>query len=287
MKLETFFEKFELFADAPGAVGKLRELILELAVQGRLVPQDPNDEPAKELLSQIAAEKRQLIAARVIRQQSNAAQISEDEIPFDIPIGWEWARLSSITRRIHYGYTASAKTEIKEVRLLRITDIQNNFVDWASVPGCEIDSNDVAQYSLQRGDILVARTGGTVGKTYLVQNIPLVAVFASYLIRIQGGSVLFDRYLKLFLESPAYWRQLEEGARGAAQPNVNGQTLGNMVVPLPPLAEQRRIVAKVDELMTLVDALESQLATARENAATLFAAAVAELTDGGECHDVA
>jgi restriction endonuclease S subunit len=186
--------------------------------------------------------------------------------------------LSSITRRIHYGYTASAKSELKDVRLLRITDIQNNFVNWPSVPGCEIAKDDVAQYQLERSDILVARTGGTVGKTYLVQEVPVVAVFASYLIRIQGGSALFDRYLKLFLESPTYWVQLEEGARGAAQPNVNGQTLGRMVVSVPPLAEQRRVVAKVSELMALVDALETQLAASRATAANLLAALVAELT---------
>ena len=256
----------------------LRKSILTLAVQGKLVPQDPNDEPAASLISQIAEEKRRLVAARIIREKDEAAPIADDEPPFEVPFGWEWTRLSSITRRIHYGYTASAKSELKDVRLLRITDIQNNFVDWPSVPGCEIAKDEVAQYQLERSDILVARTGGTVGKTYLVQDVPVVAVFASYLIRIQGGSALFDRYLKLFLESPTYWVQLEEGARGAAQPNVNGQTLGRMVVSVPPLAEQRRIVAKVEQLMSLVDELEAQLAASRATAANLLSALVAELT---------
>ncbi len=256
----------------------LRKAILTLAVQGKLVPQDPNDEPASDLISQIAEEKRHLVVAKIIREKDEAAQITKDELPFVVPEGWEWTRLSSITRRIHYGYTASAKSEIKDVRLLRITDIQNNSVDWQSVPGCEIAKDEVAQYQLERSDILVARTGGTVGKTYLVQDVPVVAVFASYLIRIQGGTALFDRYLKLFLESPTYWVQLEKGARGAAQPNVNGQTLGRMVVSVPPLAEQHRIVAKVEQLMASVDALEAQLATARATATNLLAAAVAELT---------
>ncbi len=256
----------------------LRKSILTLAVQGKLVPQDPKDEPATSLISQIAGEKRRLVAARIIRDKDEAAPITDDELPFEVPYGWVWTRLSSITRRIHYGYTASAKTELRDVRMLRITDIQNNFVDWASVPGCEIAEEDVAQYKLERGDILVARTGGTVGKTYLVQDVPVVAVFASYLIRIQGGSALFDRYLKIFLESPTYWVQLEEGARGAAQPNVNGQTLGRMVVSVPPLAEQHRIVAKVDQLMALVDELEQQLAASRATGEKLLEALVAELT---------
>ena len=136
---------------------------------------------------------------------------------------------------------------------------------------------DIPQYQLERGDILVARTGGTVGKTYLVGDAPVVAVFASYLIRVQGATALFDRYLKLFLESPAYWDQLEEGARGAAQPNVNGKTLGRMVVSVPPLAEQRRIVAKVDQLMAMVDQLEEQLNRSCAIGASLLEAVVAEL----------
>ncbi len=279
MTLKTFFEKFDQLADAPNAVPKMRELILQLAVQGKLVPQDPNDEPAANLISQIAEEKRRLVAAKIIREKDEATPITEDELPFEAPFGWEWARLSSITRRIHYGYTASAKADLNDVRLLRITDIQNNFVDWPSVPGCEIAQEDVAQYQLERGDILVARTGGTVGKTYLVHDVPVVAVFASYLIRIQGGSSLFDRYLKLFLESPTYWVQLEEGARGAAQPNVNGQTLGRMVVSVPPLAEQRRIVAKVDELMALCDRLEAQQQEQETRHAALARASLARFAD--------
>lgn len=268
-----------LFHDAYDIIpADLRKTILTLAVQGRLVEQDSSDEPARSLLSQIVEEKRRLVAARVIRQQHMATPIAENEIPFAVPEGWAWARLSSITRRIHYGYTASANMGLNEVRLLRITDIQNNGVDWLSVPGCEIAKEDISQYQLERGDILVARTGGTVGKTYLVQDIPVIAVFASYLIRIQGSSLIFDRYLKLFLESPIYWVQLEDGARGAAQPNVNGQTLGRMVVSVPPIAEQHRIVAKVEQLMALVDQLETQLTASSTTAERLMGAMVAELT---------
>jgi type I restriction enzyme, S subunit len=256
----------------------LRKSILTLAVQGKLVSQDPKDEPASNLISKCAEEKSRLVAARIIKEKEEAEPITYNELPFEVPTGWEWVRLSSITRRIHYGYTASAKADLKAVRLLRITDIQKNSVQWSSVPGCDIAQEDVAQYQLEHGDILVARTGGTVGKSYLVQEVPLVAIFASYLIRIQGCTSIFDRYLKLFLESPTYWVQLVEGARGAAQPNVNGQTLGRMVISVPPFAEQRRIVAKVEQLMALVDELEAQLTASCATAANLLSAIVAELT---------
>jgi type I restriction enzyme S subunit len=254
---------FDTLFTTEQSIDQLKQTILQLAVMGKLVSQDSNDEPATLLLATIDDEKRQLIEAGLIREKDTAAPIPEEEHPFEVPQDWCWARLSEITRRIHYGYTASAKLEIKDIRLLRITDIQNNTVDWLTVPGCEIEEKDLPQYQLALGDILVARTGGTVGKTYLVNDIPVIAVFASYLIRIQGAAAIYDRYLKLFLESPAYWVQLDDGTRGGAQPNVNGQTLGSMVVPVPPKTEQHRIVAKVDELMNLCDTLKARLTDAQ------------------------
>jgi len=162
------------------------------------------------------------------------------------------------------------------VRLLRITDIQNNAVEWEAVPGCQIADDDVERYRLAPRDILVARTGGTIGKTFLVEAVPVTAVFASYLIRLQPKLAHEARYIKLFMESPPYWEQLQNGARGGGQPNVNGKTLAAMKVPLPPLAEQRRIVAKVDELMALCDQLEASLASAATDRARLLEALLQE-----------
>ena len=254
---------FDTLFTTEQSIDLLKQTILQLAVMGKLVPQDDSAETAPDLLAQIAQEKSDLITAGEIREREEAAPISQDERPYGLPSAWQWARLSEVTKRIHYGYTASARADIENVRLLRITDIQGNKVDWSLVPGCEISEEEIPQYRLEPGDILVARTGGTVGKTYLVAEIPVVAVFASYLIRIQRGSAFNARYLKLFLESPTYWEQLVEGARGGAQPNVNGKTLGRMVVPVPPNEEQHRIVAKVDALMSLCDALKARLVDAK------------------------
>ena len=255
----------------------LRQTILSLAVRGKLVEQDPNDEPAAELVKRIAAEKARLVKAREIRNPKQVSAINADECFFDSPRGWEWKRLSEISRKIHYGFTASANNVIDAVRLLRITDIQDNSVDWVSVPGCEIGEKALPQFKLEKGDILVARTGGTIGKSFLVQDVPVVAVFASYLIRVQGSHEIYDRYLKLFLESPIYWIQLQDGSRGAGQPNVNGQTLGKMLFPLPPLAEQDRIVVKIDELMALCDRVEANLATGDDTRRRLLDALLHEV----------
>ena len=144
--------------------------------------------------------------------------------------------------------------------------------------------HSVIRVSYQKGDILVARTGGTIGKSFLAQDVPVAVVFASYLIRVQGSHEIYDRYLKLFLESPIYWIQLQDGSRGAGQPNVNGQTLGKMLVPLPPLAEQHRIVAKVDELMALCDQLEARLAIGDDTRCRLLGALLTEALEPGESH---
>ena len=257
MNADQLLANYERVAGAPNAVQRLRSFILDLAVRGKLVPQDPNDVPASELLKQIALEKAQLAKVRKIRRINKPSLIDDRPLLFEAPLGWVWTRLSDMSRKIHYGFTASANHEMDDIRLLRITDIQNNKVKWQSIPGCEIDKEALLSFKLQAGDILIARTGGTIGKSFLVNELPVVAVFASYLIRVQVSHEIYDRFLKFFMESPIYWMQLQEGARGAGQLNVNGQTLGAMLVPLPPLAEQHRIVAKVDELMALCDQLEA------------------------------
>jgi type I restriction enzyme, S subunit len=261
MNPERLLQNFDRLIDTPDAVPRLRRFILDLAVRGKLVEQNPADEPAAELLKRIEAEKQGFSKERRLTKSKQIRIQNGNTVPCELPSTWAWCRLADICMRIHYGYTASANKHLKGVRLLRITDIQDNSVNWESVPGCEIDDKQVEQYLLSHGDILIARTGGTIGKTFLVNNIPVKAIFASYLIRVQCSRELFDRYMKLFLESSAYWRQIEDGSRGAGQPNVNGQTLGNMVVPIPPLAEQNRIVAKVNELFTLCDDMEARITT--------------------------
>lgn len=167
----------------------------------------------------------------------------EDEIPFEVPAGWEWARMSSLSSVIHYGFTASAGLS-GNAKLLRITDIQDGKVQWDDVPFCEIDKKGLCNYQLENDDIVIARTGGTVGKSFVISNISVVAVFASYLIRIKPVPGLYIPYIATYLESPCYWRQLTDATSGTGQPNVNGQSLSNLLVPIPPFDEQMRIVVE-------------------------------------------
>ena len=175
-----------------------------------------------------------------------------DEVPFDIPESWEWVRWATLSESIQYGYNAPAQ-ENGRIKMVRISDIQDNSVLWKTVPYCDIRESEIDAYLLKPNDILFARTGGTVGKSYLVQEVPEEAIYAGYLIRTRYSNQLCPQYLKYFMESELYWSQLREGTIATAQPNCNGKTLGNMLVPIPPLLEQFRIVKKLNKIMLCVN----------------------------------
>ena len=243
---------------------KLKKSILQYAIQGKLVPQDPNDEPASVLLERIRAEKKAKLGKKYVDSYiykgddncyyehiAGRAQDEQVEVPFDIPDNWAWVRWGNLSFSIQYGYNAPAK-ESGRIKMVRISDIHNNEVDWEHVPFCDINETDIKTYLLKENDILFARTGGTVGKSYLVTCVPEEAIYAGYLIRTQYSAQLSAQYLKFFMESSLYWMQLKDGTIATAQPNCNGQTLSKMILPLPPLAEQKRIVAKINEMFAIL-----------------------------------
>ena len=176
----------------------------------------------------------------------------DEEVPFEIPKGWEWERWGNISQSIQYGYNAPA-LEHGAIKMVRISDIQENCVLWDNVPYCQIEENDIDTYLLKVNDILFARTGGTVGKSFLVEEVPERAIYAGYLIRTRYSSLLNPRYMKSFMESQLYWEQLKNGTIATAQPNCNGKTLAKMLLPIPPTKEQDRIVEKLTQLSSFLD----------------------------------
>jgi type I restriction enzyme S subunit len=250
---------------------QLKNSILQWAIQGKLVPQDPNDEPASMLLERIRTEKAKLVKEKKIKKDKNESIIYrgddnsyyekflatgevkciDEEIPFEIPQGWEWERWGNISQSIQYGYNAPA-LEKGIIKMVRISDIQNNKVLWEKVPYCIIEEKDIETYLLEVNDILFARTGGTVGKSFLVEEVPEPAIYAGYLIRTRYSQELCPQYLKSFMESQLYWEQLKSGTIATAQPNCNGKTLGRILLPIPPKAEQIRLVQKLASLIPVL-----------------------------------
>lgn len=227
---------------------QLDKKVLDLAIRGKLVPQDSQDEPASVLLEKIKEEKAQLIKEKKIKKSKPLLEITAEEKPFEIPESWEWVRLGEISASVQYGFTASAKNT-GSVKLLRITDIQNNNVNWDKVPFCDVPESKIPNLELHKDDILIARTGGTVGKSFRIKSLPPKAVSASYLIRTRlvKKDIIAD-YITNFLNSNIYWKFISDKKSGTGQPNVNATKLSELLIPFPPLAEQKRIVAKVEEI---------------------------------------
>ena len=233
----------------------MKKSVLQYAIQGKLVEQRAEEGTGEELYQQIQTEKKRLIKEGKIKKEKPLPEIAEAEIPFDIPESWRWVRWGELSQSIQYGYNAPAQ-EHGRIKMVRISDIQDGKVLWDKVPYCDIKEDDIPTYQLDANDILFARTGGTVGKSYLVKDVPEEAIYAGYLIRTQYSSLLCPDYMKRFMESQLYWNQLRSGTLATAQPNCNGQTLSKMILPLPPLAEQKRIVAKLEEILPLCERLK-------------------------------
>jgi type I restriction enzyme, S subunit len=175
--------------------------------------------------------------------------------------GWEFKELGAVSA-INYGYTESASIEPIGPQFLRITDIQDDRVNWESVPYCKIGSADLPKYRLAGGDIVFARTGATTGKSFLV-NDPPEAVFASYLIRLRLlDKKLLPEFVSLFFQTAGYWKSIKDGSTGSAQGGFNATKLAALSIPVPSLAEQKRIVGILDEAF---DGIATAKAIAEKN----------------------
>ena len=185
----------------------------------------------------------------------------EDEIPFELPEGWEWTRLGNLSSSIQYGLSNSAEPQGTH-RLLRITDIQDGKVNWENVPFTTVENAET--YLLRKDDIVFARTGATVGKSFLITELPLDSVYASYLIRIRLFDCISPSYLYQFFNSHCYWEQITDKSVGVGQPNCNGTSLKELFIPLPPLLEQKRIVPAANALLEYASVIESEKASLQE-----------------------
>ncbi len=276
----------ELLATAPGGVAKLRELILTLAVQGKLVPQDPADEPASVLLQKIRAEKDRLMAEGKIKRDKPLAEIGEEEKPFALPVGWEWVRCADYFVELCTGPFGSVIHQedyvANGVPLINPSHMVNGRI--VSDPRITLNQSDAARlsaYALSAGDIVLARRG-EVGRYALVteREHGWLCGTGSFFVRLLPECNRL--YLGLVFTDSRFRRHLQGESIGTTMTNLNQRILLEALIAVPPLAEQSRIVIRVEALMRLCDALEAkgQLEAARhaQLVSTLLGALTASTT---------
>ncbi|ATV06406.1 restriction endonuclease subunit S [Fusobacterium vincentii] len=270
-KLDFLFEKTkrakEIIEEIKIDIENRKISILDRAFKGILTSKWRNENKVsdvKELLKSINDEKIKKWEEDCLQAEKDGSKkpkkpiirevedmiVPVEEQPYKLPDSWVWVRLGDIIDNIKYGFNASGQ-ENGDVKLLRITDIQNDDVNWDNVPYCKISEEEYETYQLKVRDILIARTGGTIGKTFLIRKIPknLKSVYASYLIKFYPNKNISEIYLKNYFNTDFYWKLLKMKSRGTGQPNVNSPSLQALLIPLPPLEEQKEIVRVLDEVL--------------------------------------
>ena len=244
----------ELLATAPGGVAKLRELILTLAVQGKLVPQDPADEPAGVLLQKIRAEKDRLIAEGKIKRDKPLAEIGDEEKPFELPPGWEWLRLGSTMEMLNGRAFKPSEWMDAGLPIVRIQNLNNpnasfNYCD----PSTVVDKNRIDD-----GAFLISWSG-TPGTSFgaFIWSRGAAALNQHIFKCVLIGRVFLPEFLRLSINSQLNVL-IAQAQGGVGLQHVTKGVLENLVLVLPPLAAQSRIVARVEALMRLCDALEAK-----------------------------
>ncbi len=263
-------------------ISELRKAILQLAVMGKLVPQDSNDPPASELLKEIEAEKKRLIKEKKIKKRKPLPEIKLEEIPYELPKNWLWSRVLKLSLSIEYGTSKKTNNDSSKVPVYRMGNIINGQLINTKLKYIDSNIDDLPRLYLQKNDILFNRTNSyeLVGKTAIYQGSDNVATFASYLIRIKpADKYIFPLYINMAMNAP-YFRKTQiepEITQQCGQANFNGTKLSATLIPLPPLPEQHRIVAKVDRLMALCDQLEAQLTKRTEKQTALLNEVIAAI----------
>ena len=263
MKLETFFKHFDLLAEAPNGVQKLRELILDLAVRGKLVPQDANDEPAAVLLERIKKEKERLVKEGKVKKEKSLPAIKDNEIPYDLPKSWEWVKLDYICSYIQRGKSP------KYVDKSDFPVIAQKCIQWHGIELQKakfICPESVEKYSderfLETGDLLLNSTGtGTLGRVciYIHEENIYKKVVADSHVTVIRPILIESKFIYFWIASDFVQSEIEAKSSGSTkQIELATSTVKNYLFPLPPLNEQKRIVTKVDELMKLCDELEAR-----------------------------
>lgn len=284
-------ENLPLLAGAPNGIKKLRELILELAVRGKLVPQDPSDEPANELLKRIAVEKAQLVAEGKLKKQKALAEIAKEEQPYALPFNWKWVRLDALLKKIGAGSTPLGGKQAyvaNGVKFLRSQNIWNEGLrlnEVAFIP--EETHQKMSGTHIEAGDLLFNITGASIGRCAAVPTDFDTGNVSQHVTIIRPVSGEIQPFLHVVLISQLVQQTVMDVQVGVSREGLSIGKLAQFLIPLPPEAEQHRIVAKVDELMALCDRLEAQQTDSESAHAQLVQSLLDSLTQASDATDFA
>jgi type I restriction enzyme S subunit len=265
----------------PEYIKQLRQTILNLAVRGKLVPQDPNDESVDQLLNRVAAERQRFLAQGRLKAQKSYTDVDADLPSQPIPTTWRWQRLADLISFGPQNGISPKPTNNKESpKSLTLTATTSGVFDASHYKHVDLREVDCQNYWLSAGDVLFQRgnTREYVGIAAVFDGTEKSFVFPDLMIRVRFAEALSLRFIHMTLISPPLRRYFSVEATGASasMPKISQGVLLNAPIPLPPLAEQHRIVARVDELMALCDQLEAQLTATEADSRRLLEAVLHE-----------
>lgn len=233
---------------------ELKNSILQLAIQGKLVPQRPEETNAEDLYKQIQAEKQKLIKEGKIKKEKPLPPITDDEKPFEIPKNWKWVRLGEISF-INGGYAFKSENfKQNGIRVIRISDFNENGLINTKIVRHIFDES-LEPFLLKEKDIILCMTGGTVGKSYFVKKLNEQMMTNQRVATIRSIFV-HQEYINFIVLSPLIQKIIKD-SKNSTNDNISMGTINSFIVPLPPLAEQKRIVAKIEELLPYVERYET------------------------------
>lgn len=271
-------------------VMNIKNAILQLAVQGKLVPQDPNDEPASILLEKIKEEKERLIKEKKIKKEKLLAEISEEEKPYELPQNWMWIHWNDILgygkhcmKRGPFGSTLKKEFFVKKSNdTYKVYEQKNAIYDNAKLGNYYISSDKYSEleaFKVEKDDLIVSCSGVTLGRISLIPADFERGIINQALLKIQlNKNIISNEYFIKIFKSPFMQQNIFDKAKGSAIPNMVGvAVLKQIIIPVPPLAEQKRIVEKVDSLMALCDELEKRIKKSKEYSEKLMEAILKDM----------
>ena len=284
--LQLLFNNFDLLLDQPDGVQQMKQTILQWAVQGKLVRQDPNDEPASELLKRIALEKAELIAQKKIKKQKALPPTAEDEMTFDLPGSWEWVKLGEICNLITDGTHHTPTYTRHGIPFLSVKDITSGIIDFSNTRFISPEEHKklIQRCHPEYKDVLLTKVG-TTGIAKVIDVKVAFSIFVSLALLKLSQNNLCPYFLELTINSPYIKALSSKNTRGIGNKNLVLTLIKSFPFPLPPLAEQHRIVAKVEELHTLCDQLEEEQQQVQTRKQALNAASLHQLSNAEDSED--